>query len=347
MTTPDLDERRIDAMRSSIMNAVDADVARRGRRVRRGLGALAAACFVVVIGGVGFSQLPNPDAGSNDSAGGSTAPSTSSRAGSDTALQEDSAGKKAAPVAPRDVREVITTGSVDVTVDDPRDVAKRFSDWVEASSGRVDGRTESKDGDGRTSASLTVRVPSGQMSKALAKLATYGDVGTVDVQNDDVTAQGQDLDARIKALEISIDRLEKILSEADVEQRRRQRRGRPDPAPGAAREPAGPAQVAHRPGRAVDPQRRADPEGLGLVGLPRRLQGRPHEGMGRPRRHRQRHRVARRRAAAVARRGSARVGRLVAGATWTHGRATPSLITRGSRPPRLGECPGTPARDRG
>ncbi len=214
MTTPELDERRIDTMRSSIMNAVDADVARRGRRVRRGLGALAAACFVVVIGGVGFSQLPNPDAGSNDSAGGSTAPSTSSRAGSDTALQEDSTGKKAAPVAPRDVREVITTGSVDVTVDDPRDVAKRFSEWVEASSGRVDGRTESKNGDGRTSASLTVRVPSGQMSKALAKLATYGDVGTVDVQNDDVTAQGQDLDARIKALEISIDRLEKILSEA-------------------------------------------------------------------------------------------------------------------------------------
>ena len=97
-------------------------------------------------------------------------------------------------------------------MDDPRDVAKRFTAWVESNSGRVDGRTESKDGDGNTSASLTVRVPSGQMSNALAKLATYGDVGTVDVQNEDVTAQGQDLDARIKALEISIDRLEKILA---------------------------------------------------------------------------------------------------------------------------------------
>jgi hypothetical protein len=52
------------------------------------------------------------------------------------------------------------------------------------------------------------------MSKALAELATYGDVGTVDVQNQDVTAQGQDLDARIRALEISIDRLEKILADA-------------------------------------------------------------------------------------------------------------------------------------
>jgi hypothetical protein len=214
MTTPELDDRRIDAMRSSIMNTVDADVARRGRRTRRGLGVLAAACFVVVIGGVGFAQLGDPNTTSDDSAsGGRTA--TEPRTAGDSALQDSTTEKAAPEVAPRDVREVITTGSVDVTVDDPRTVAERFSAWVETASGRVDGRTESKDGEGRASASLTVRVPSGQMSKALAQLATYGDVGTVDVQNEDVTAQGQDLDARIKALEISIDRLEKILAEAD------------------------------------------------------------------------------------------------------------------------------------
>ena len=208
MTIPDLDERRIDAMRSSIMHSVDADVARRGRRVRRGLGALAAACFVVVLGGVGFSQLVNPNAGSSDSAGSTAA---APEAGGDSTLRGPADDK----AAPRDAREVITTGSVDVLVDDPREVASRFAAWVESTSGRVDGRTASKDGDGRASASLTVRVPSGQMSKALAKLATYGDVGTVDVQNEDATAQGQDLDARIKALEISIDRLEKILAQAD------------------------------------------------------------------------------------------------------------------------------------
>ena len=215
MTTPELDERRIDAMRSSIMNSVDADVTRRGRRARRGMGVLAAACFVVVIGGVGFSQLINPNGGGSDSAGaGRTA--TEEGAAGDSALLEGSADDEAAPeTARQDEREVITTGSVDVTVDDPRDVAERFTAWVEAASGRVDGRIESKDGEGRTSASLTVRVPSSQMSKALAELATYGDVGTVDVQNEDVTAQGRDLDARIKALEISIDRLEKILAGAD------------------------------------------------------------------------------------------------------------------------------------
>jgi hypothetical protein len=205
MTTPELDERRIDAMRSSIMHTVDADVARRGRRTRRGLGALAAACFVVVIGGLGFSQLVSPNTASDDAASAGRTATEPEAATSDRAAPE---------VAPRDAREVITTGSVDVTVDEPRDVVERFSAWVESVSGRVDGRTESKDGEGRASASLTVRVPSGQMSKALAELATYGDVGTVDVQNQDVTAQGQDLDARIRALEISIDRLEKILADA-------------------------------------------------------------------------------------------------------------------------------------
>ncbi len=211
MSTPELDERRVDAMRSTVMQAVDADVARRGRRARRGLGALAAACFVVVIGGVGFSTLTAPGGGESSDSGGAA---MSSRSADDSAALQ-SEGEEAAPeVASQDAREVITTGSVDVTVDDPRDVAQRFAAWVEGASGRVDGRTESKDDEGRASASLTVRVPSDQMSKALDRLATYGDVGTVDVQNDDVTAQGQDLDARIKALEISIDRLEKILADA-------------------------------------------------------------------------------------------------------------------------------------
>ena len=206
-TTPELDERRIEAMRSSIMHTVDADVTRRGRRVRRGLGALAAACLVVVIGGVGFSNLPNQNAGS-DSAARSTAPQTADEGGRESVLADSKA-------APEYGREIVTTGRVDVTVKSPRDVAERFSTWVEAHQGRVDRRTVSKNGEGRASASMTVRVPSAQVSATLARLATYGEVGTVDVQHDDVTAQGQDLDARIRALKLSIDRLEKILARAD------------------------------------------------------------------------------------------------------------------------------------
>ena len=99
MTTPNLDERRIDAMRSSIMRSVDADVARRGRRARRGLGALAAACFVVVVGGVGFTRLLSPDTPPSESTAAS-AP----EAGGDAALRGSADDKAVAALAPNDQR---------------------------------------------------------------------------------------------------------------------------------------------------------------------------------------------------------------------------------------------------
>jgi hypothetical protein len=211
MTTPQLEERRIDAMRDSIMAAVDADVARRGRRTRRVLGTTAAACLVVVIGGVGISTFQSSDPTID---GADTAAAPSSR------VAEDASGG-AAETAPQDgalskslaEREVVTTGSVNVTVKNPSESAQKFSTWVEGHRGRVDARTQNSD-DGGESAALTVRVPSTQVAQAIAQLRTYGDVGSVDLQHQDVTAQGTDLDARIKALKISIDRLEKILADA-------------------------------------------------------------------------------------------------------------------------------------
>jgi hypothetical protein len=217
MTTPQLEERRIDAMRDSVMAAVDADVTRRGRRTRRVLGAAVAACAVVVIGGVGVTTFqssdPNPDTGGT---------AASSRAAADTGgdgALTDTAGNLAdantappAETAPKE-REVVTTGTVNVTVKDPSDSAQTFSTWVEGHRGRVDGRTQNSDDDGE-SAFLTVRVPSTQVSRAVDELRSYGKVGSVELQHEDVTTQGRDLDARIKALRISIDRLERILADA-------------------------------------------------------------------------------------------------------------------------------------
>ena len=125
-TTPELDDRRIDAMRSSVMSTVDDDVARRGRRTRRGLGVVAAACFVVVVGGVGVSALTGGGSSSGDQLG------TSQAAEPDFAAGQGEADQAPAKVAPRDVREVVTTGSVDVTVQDPRATAERFTTWIES-----------------------------------------------------------------------------------------------------------------------------------------------------------------------------------------------------------------------
>jgi hypothetical protein len=111
-------------------------------------------------------------------------------------------------------REVITTGSAIVTVGDPTKAANRFAAWVEGKGGRVDARSESRDEEDHTSAHLTARIPSKHVTAAVAQLRTLGEVESVDLQRDDVTAQGADLDGRIKALNISIARLEKILERA-------------------------------------------------------------------------------------------------------------------------------------
>ena len=108
---------------------------------------------------------------------------------------------------------MITTGSVSVTVNNPRDSAQEVSEYVDSIGGRVDSRSESSDNDFEA-AYLEVRVPSAKVTSAIAKLETYGDVTDVSLQNQDVTTQAQDLDARIGALNVSIKRLEKIMAES-------------------------------------------------------------------------------------------------------------------------------------
>jgi hypothetical protein len=233
--TIELSDERVAAMRTHVLTDVDADITRRGRRGRTviagGVGALA---LVTVLGLVLQPVTPGGDQAdyrASSAGAGATAPTAERADGyaandatmSRQAATSDLAAKDMAPgpippdqplTAPGKDREVITTGSATVTVKDTADSANAFSAWVEKRGGRVDGRTESRSRDGHTSATLTVRVPSKYVSAAVAQLRDLGIVDNVDLQRDDVTAEGQDLDARIKALEISVKRLEAILSRA-------------------------------------------------------------------------------------------------------------------------------------
>ncbi|MGB9011612.1 MAG: DUF4349 domain-containing protein [Aeromicrobium sp.] len=193
MNTPTwLDDDRVDAMRASVMGAVDAKVRARGRRVRRAGASIVAAATVIVIAGVGASLLQ-----------GSSVVTSASDGGAATTEAVDT-----------DVRQVVRTGSATVVVNNPRREVSRIVGRIESLGGRVDSRNES--GSGKTaSAYLTVRVPSARLSQAVDQLSQSGDVVSVSLQNDDVTSTVVDLDARIRALKISIDRLEKILSQAD------------------------------------------------------------------------------------------------------------------------------------
>lgn len=209
MSTPTLHDDRVDKMRMSVMHRIDHDVTRRGRRARTLIGLSAATVLVVGLGGYALSSV---DGSSTSEVSGSSA---GSAAAPDKAARDEAGGlanglDEAVPDAGR---QVITTGTVAVTVADPREVAQQVSRWVESVGGRVDERSERGSGDD-ASASVTVRVPSDQVSATIQQLDTYGAVDDVSLQNSDVTAQAKDLDARIDALQLSIDRLESIMGGA-------------------------------------------------------------------------------------------------------------------------------------
>jgi hypothetical protein len=214
----ELRDDRIEAIRSKVLDEVDADITARGRRVRRriagGVGALA---LLVVAGVAGPSLLgPSPggpeqsaDMATADRGMGGPAPEVGMappEGAADAMLAEK------APSDPGDNREIITTGSASVSVKDPVGAAERFSGWVRTHEGRIDGRNEHRDEQGHTSATLQVRLPANRVESAIKQLRQYGDVEEVSLDRFDVTAQGRDLDARIKALKVSVGRLEAILA---------------------------------------------------------------------------------------------------------------------------------------
>lgn len=112
-------------------------------------------------------------------------------------------------------RQVVTTGSVSLSADQPLDAADRATHVVEAAGGRVDDRVEQAATDTqKPSARLTLRIPSERLTAALAELEKLGETSQVSISSSDVTTKAQDLDARIKALQTSVDRLLGLMAKA-------------------------------------------------------------------------------------------------------------------------------------
>lgn len=113
-------------------------------------------------------------------------------------------------------RKEITTGSVYITASDPIAAANKATDRVEFLKGRVDSRTEQPATDNNTQprASLTVRVPADKTDQLIEDLRGFGRVTSVSVSKSDVTLQYEDVDARIKALQTSADRLRALIASA-------------------------------------------------------------------------------------------------------------------------------------
>jgi hypothetical protein len=102
-----------------------------------------------------------------------------------------------------------------MTVPEPRAAASAVVALVEGEGGRIDARQEQAATTGATAhAHLTARVPAADVTTTLTGLAGIGTVDQVNLAADDVTGTAEDLDARIKALQLSVARMEDLLSHA-------------------------------------------------------------------------------------------------------------------------------------
>ena len=110
-------------------------------------------------------------------------------------------------------RQVIRNADLTLRVDDVRAAAGEVNDIATSAGGRTSQQSITTEGES-IYASLTLRVPADSLDDVLARLGALGDVQSVNVTSEDVTTQVVDLDARIEALQTSVDRLQTLMSQA-------------------------------------------------------------------------------------------------------------------------------------
>lgn len=176
-------------------------------------GALLAGCS-----GSGSSASPEPNSGARpgpaqdraaDLGGGAYAPEA----------EEAAPDGGAARSAGQADRQVVQTGRMTLTTKDPVAIVDDVVTLVRAqgADARVESRDESSgEGDRGGSATLTVRVPSDRLDATVEGLKQLGDVTSLTVTAEDVTAAAQDLDARIAAQEVSVGRMTAVLAGAQT-----------------------------------------------------------------------------------------------------------------------------------
>ncbi|GEK21745.1 DUF4349 domain-containing protein [Cellulomonas xylanilytica] len=112
-------------------------------------------------------------------------------------------------------RQVVQTGDVAMSAEDPRVAADAVVRLTEEADGRVDDRAEQAATDTEVgTATLTLRLPVAAVTPTLVAMRELGDVEKVDLASKDVTGVAQDLDARIHAMELSVDRMTNLLATA-------------------------------------------------------------------------------------------------------------------------------------
>jgi hypothetical protein len=242
---PELTEEREREIENSLFTRIDREQRQSAedsrRRRRRGWSYAGAAAALIVVagfagpalqGGVGFGGASNESTAESGSlfeevpADGSGGGGTGDL-GSEGEGATDAGGAASAENGERDV---IAQAAVTLEADDAADAAQRIGALAEATGGYVESMSVASDGDAPISnegsvtsdemttrgggAWITVRVPASDLTDLLTDLDDLGDVRASEITREDVTAETTDLNARISALQTSVDRLEALISDA-------------------------------------------------------------------------------------------------------------------------------------
>ena len=98
-------------------------------------------------------------------------------------------------------------------VAEPTQAADRLVSAVTDAGGRVDSRSE-RSGSSSPTVDLVLRIPSDKLDAVLADAKKLGTVESMSIGRSDVTSQRVDLDARIEALQTSVNRLLELMGRA-------------------------------------------------------------------------------------------------------------------------------------
>ena len=112
-------------------------------------------------------------------------------------------------------QHVISTAEVELEAKHPDTAADEVTQAVAKLGGRVESRSVYRaSDDSPASASLTVRVPPKQLDAAIATFSQIGELRSQSSSAQDVTTEYVDLEARVKALETSVKRLNDLMAGA-------------------------------------------------------------------------------------------------------------------------------------
>jgi len=240
----------VDALEDAVFAGIARDRAaagtRRARHRRSWIAAGAAAAVIVVAAVIapGVSTLVG-GAADESTAGSAIAPETAGDGALEGAPDSGYAGESSGG-ADQSVsgdtatagRDIITTASATIVVEDPAVAARTIGDAATAHGGYVESmRVDTTQTGGQTGASdgaeygvapedveiypyypsgawITVRVPTDELTAVIDDLGDVGEVTSSSISRQDVTDQTIDLRARIDAAQASVDRLTELMSQA-------------------------------------------------------------------------------------------------------------------------------------